>query len=82
MGSITNPMVVCPIPKMDKKRNEKVMINFMNYEVSNKNGKRGWENNFRHPYLPFTKPISINRSFKNSPAEISSYLFGFVELIQ
>ncbi|MBL6731078.1 MAG: hypothetical protein ISP74_09235 [Bacteroidia bacterium] len=54
----------------------------MNYEVSNKNGKRGWENNFRHPYLPFTKPISINRSFKNSPAEISSYIFGFVELIQ
>ena len=79
MGSITNPMVVCPILKMDKKRNENVMINFMNYEVSNKNG---WENNFRHPYLPFTKPISINRSFKNSPAEISSYIFGFVELIQ
>ena len=25
----------------------------------------------------FIRPISINRSFKNSPAEISSYILGF-----
>jgi hypothetical protein len=33
--------VVCPTPKIYKKSNENVMINFMNYEESNKNDKQG-----------------------------------------